>query len=95
MVNTRCVSAFRVFLLHAFAKQMPGPSDADGVARDTGWAKSATGSVVSSRASVRLSDLIPTFTGHGDFKEWIRKVELLTDLQGVRDWQNFVPLFLW
>ena len=46
------------------------------------------------KAQLKLSDLIPLFSGDSDFNEWIRKVELIADLQKVRDWEKFVPLFL-
>ena len=47
-----------------------------------------------SQPSVRFSDIIPSFNGTQDFAQWISKLELVADLQGVKDKQKFLPLFL-
>lgn len=41
-----------------------------------------------------ISDLILLFSGDGDFNEWIRKIELVAELQEVKGWEKFVHLFL-
>lgn len=44
--------------------------------------------------SLKISDVIPTFDGQGDFGEWIQKVELVAELQEVKNLTSFIPLFL-
>lgn len=44
--------------------------------------------------SVKCSDLIGQFSGRGDFAEWIRKFELVAEIQGIEKMEKFVPLFL-
>ena len=44
--------------------------------------------------SVKISDLIPQFSGDSDFAEWVVKLELVAGLQKVTELQSFLPLFL-
>jgi len=45
--------------------------------------------------AVKLSDVVPMYDGAGgDFSRWIEKVELVTSLQGVKQLESFLPLFL-
>ena len=44
--------------------------------------------------SVKFSDIIQQYSGVGDFSEWIRKVEMVASLQGVKELEKFIPLFL-
>ena len=45
--------------------------------------------------SVKLSDVVPMYDGAGgDFSRWIEKVELVSSLQGVKELETFLPLFL-
>lgn len=44
--------------------------------------------------SVKLSDVINRFDGLSDFSEWVKKLELVASLQGVKELESFLPLFL-
>ena len=44
--------------------------------------------------SLKFGNLIKEFDGKEDFAEWIRKVELVAELQEIENKQKFVPLFL-
>lgn len=46
------------------------------------------------KSQLRLADIVSSFNGDSDFSEWINKVELVADLQGVKKLETFVPLFL-
>jgi len=43
---------------------------------------------------VKSSDLIPCFNGTQDFAQWLAKLELVAELQGVKEKEKFLPLFL-
>jgi len=45
-------------------------------------------------ASIKFGDIIAQFKRDGDFAEWIAKLELVATLQGIKDWDKFLPLFL-
>lgn len=45
-------------------------------------------------ASIKFSDIITQFDGSSDFSEWVKKLELVAELQGVKDPAKFLPLFL-
>lgn len=47
-----------------------------------------------SGVNLKVGDLITPFRGDGDFREWLRKVELVAELQGIKKLETFVPLFL-
>lgn len=47
-----------------------------------------------SSVSLKYSDIIKQFDGEGDFSEWIKKLELVAQLQKVKDLVSFLPLFL-
>lgn len=51
-------------------------------------------SVTSSSVSLKFGDLIRQFDGREDFAEWIRKVEMIADLQNIGKKESFIPLFL-
>jgi hypothetical protein len=44
--------------------------------------------------SVKFGDLIRQFEGSGDFSVWLQKLELVAQLQEVKNLQSFLPLFL-
>jgi hypothetical protein len=44
--------------------------------------------------SIKFSDLISTYDGHGDFSQWIEKLEFVAKLQKIEDLASFMPLFL-
>lgn len=44
--------------------------------------------------SVKYSEIIKQFNGEGDFADWIKKLELVAQLQKVKDLASFLPLFL-
>ena len=44
--------------------------------------------------NLRYNDIIGQFTGEKDFAEWVDKLEMVARLQGVKDLQSFMPLFL-
>lgn len=49
------------------------------------------------KGKVKVSDLIPRYvdSNHsGDFAEWLEKVELVAELQGIDKLETFLPLFL-
>lgn len=45
-------------------------------------------------AAVKLTDIIGRFDGRSDFSEWIKRFELVADLQGITKLESFLPLFL-
>lgn len=45
-------------------------------------------------SGTRFSDLIKQYDGTGDFTEWLKKLELVCNLQKVKDLQSILPLFL-
>lgn len=47
-----------------------------------------------STINVKISDLIQQYDGSGDFAEWIRKLELVAQLQNLDHLENYLPLFL-
>lgn len=44
--------------------------------------------------SVKLTELLTVYDGRSEFSEWIKKFELVVNLQGIKDLHNFLPLFL-
>ena len=50
----------------------------------------------SKSCSVKLSDVVTQYDGvsSGDFSRWIEKVELVSTLQGIKELETFLPLFL-
>lgn len=45
--------------------------------------------------NVKLSDVIPPFDGtNAEFSRWIEKLELVSSLQGIKELDKFLPLFL-
>lgn len=44
--------------------------------------------------SLKCSDLIRQYDGTGDFLEWVQKLELVAQLQKIKDLHQFLPLFL-
>ena len=44
--------------------------------------------------SVKFGDLISQFDGSGDFLEWVEKLELVAELQGIQELHLVLPLFL-
>lgn len=44
--------------------------------------------------SLKFSDIIKQYSGDGDFSEWLEKLELVANLQGVKELEKFLPLFL-
>ena len=44
--------------------------------------------------SVKLTDIIPSFNVTQDFSQWVAKLELVAELQGITDKGKFLPLFL-
>jgi hypothetical protein len=44
--------------------------------------------------SLKCSDLIPQYDGSGDFSNWVKKLELVAELQKIEELHNFLPLFL-
>lgn len=51
-------------------------------------------SASTSSINVKFGDIIRQYDGQGDFSEWLRKLELVADLQGVTTVEKFLPLFL-
>lgn len=47
-----------------------------------------------SSLSVKFGEIIPLYNGEGDFAEWLQKLELVADIQGVKKLEDFLPLFL-
>ena len=50
-----------------------------------------------SAMSVKLSDLVPVYKDNkrsGDFFEWCERLELVAKLQGIKETEKFLPLFL-
>ena len=47
-----------------------------------------------SKVNLKFGDIIRQYDGEGDFAEWLRKLELVADLQGVTALEKFLPLFL-
>ena len=43
---------------------------------------------------VKFTDLIKTCTGVEDFYGWVQKLELVANLQGIKELQTLLPLFL-
>lgn len=50
--------------------------------------------MASTAISVKFGDIIRQYDGQGDFSEWLRKLELVAELQGVTNVEKFLPLFL-
>ena len=48
----------------------------------------------STSVQVKFGDLIRQYDGTGDFLEWLDKLELVADLQGLKEKEKVVPLFL-
>lgn len=44
--------------------------------------------------STKMSDVVGQFRGEGDFSEWLKKFELVLDLQGITEAEKVLPLFL-
>ena len=44
--------------------------------------------------SIKFADVLSNYDGEGDFGEWIKKVELVAQLQNVKNLVSFFPLFL-
>ena len=44
--------------------------------------------------SIKFADVLSSYDGEGDFGEWIKKVELVAQLQNVKNLASFFPLFL-
>jgi len=45
-------------------------------------------------ASVKFTDVISNFDGTQDFAQWVAKLELVASLQGIKEKEKFLPLFL-
>lgn len=45
-------------------------------------------------SSIKLSDVLQPYDGHGDIAQWLNKVELVASLKGIEDLATIVPLFL-
>ena len=44
--------------------------------------------------TLKYSDLLKQYDGTGDFLEWVQKLEMVAQLQNIKDKHNFMPLFL-
>lgn len=44
--------------------------------------------------SIKFSDIIEKYNGKSDFSDWIDRLEMIADLQDVKDLAKFMPLFL-
>ena len=46
-----------------------------------------------SKVNIKFGDIDTQYNGDGDFAEWLRKLELVADLQGIEAMEKFLPLF--